>query len=226
MGTPLSQQADAYQGFEEPETRGAGLNAIAFVFDQMLSRVWTMIPVKVVSINVAGTLSGPGKVDVHPLVSQVDGGGQAVPHGTVYGLPVWRLQSGASGVVMDPTAGDIGIALFAQRDISAVVADPGPNVPGSRRSFDPADGVYLGGILNGAVSRYVQFDPAAGIKITDPLAVTVTAPTVTVNAATKATINSPVVLLGGSSGGKKVVLDGDPVVAGVVVASSTATRAV
>lgn len=60
----------------------------------------------------------------------------------------------------------------------------------------------------------------AGIEITTPLKVDVTAPEVRVTAATKVVVECPEVHLG-AEGGKKVARHDDPVVAGKVVASTT-----
>ena len=214
--------ADSYAGFQQPETAGAEVNRIEFMFRQFMSRIWTSMLVKVVDVNTAGTLAAPALVDIQPMVHQIDGSGNSVPHATIYGVPCFRYQAGLSGVVLDPVAGDIGVALFAQRDISAVKANGAASAPGSRRRFNPADAIYLGGVLGlgSALERYIQL-ASGGITIVDPAQVTVTAPTVTVNASTSATLNSPQVNIAGSSGLKKIARDGDPVVGGVIQASST-----
>jgi phage baseplate assembly protein V len=60
----------------------------------------------------------------------------------------------------------------------------------------------------------------AGIEISTPLKVAVTAPEVTVTAETKVIVDCPLVHLGGE-GGKKVARHDDPVVSGKVVASTS-----
>jgi len=104
-------------------------------------------------------------VDVQPMVSQVDGAGNAIEHGVIHGLPVWRLQGGNSAVIVEPTVGDIGLAVFASTDISNVKRAKEPTTPGSFRRFDWADGIYLGGLLNAAPEQFVRMD-AGGISIT------------------------------------------------------------
>ncbi len=103
-------------------------------------------------------------VDVQPMVAQVDGAGNAVDHGIIHGLPVWRLQGGNSAVIVEPAIGDIGLAVFASTDISNVKRAKEPTTPGSFRRFDWSDGVYLGGLLNAAPTQFVRMD-AAGITI-------------------------------------------------------------
>ena len=91
-----------------------------FLISQALNRVSTATLVKVVSVTNAGGLSPVGFVDVQPLVNQLDGAGNAVPHGVLHRLPYFRLQGGADAVILDPKVGDIGMAAFANRDISLV----------------------------------------------------------------------------------------------------------
>ncbi len=122
----------------------------------------------------AGVLAPAGTVDVLPLVSMIDGFvdpksgqmGHSIPHAIVYGLQYFRLQGGTNAVILDPAIGDIGMAILSDRDISSVVQNKGQANPGSQRRFDLADGVYVGGILNGTPTQYVQFT-ATGINIVD-----------------------------------------------------------
>lgn len=124
-------------------------------------------------------------VDVQPMVSQVDGAGNAVDHGVIHGLPVWRLQGGNSAVIVVPSVGDIGLAVFASTDISNVKRAKEPTTPGSFRRFDWSDGIYLGGLLNAPAEQFVRMD-SAGITITtaDDQPVTINADTVVINADT------------------------------------------
>jgi hypothetical protein len=92
-----------------------------------------------------------------------------------------RLQGGTNAVILDPKVDDIGIAVFASRDISSVIANKGPANPGSRRMHSMADGLYIGGVLNGTPEQYVQFSDA-GITLSSPNAITLQAPAVTIDA--------------------------------------------
>lgn len=166
-----------------PATWGR-FNEVSFVIQQFLARVQTATLVKIISCTNDGDVSPFGFVDVQPLVNQIDGSTppNAIPHVTVYGLPYMRMQGGSNAVIMDPQAGDIGIAVFANRDISKVKSTQAQANPGSYRSFDFADGMYLGGVLNGAPLQYVQFD-ATGITIVSPTKITLQAPVIDVNGA-------------------------------------------
>ena len=124
-------------------------------------------------------------VDVQPMIAQVDGAGNAVDHGIIHGLPVWRLQGGNSAVIVVPAVGDIGLAVFASTDISNVKRAKEPTTPGSFRRFDWADGIYLGGLLNSPATQWVRMD-SSGITITaaDGQPVTINADSVAINADT------------------------------------------
>lgn len=159
--------------------RGDEFNAHAFLVQTLMAKMQTATLVQVMAVRPGGT-GLTGEVDVQPMVAQIDGAGNATVHGTIYGLPYSRIQGGASAIIMDPAVGDRGLAVFASRDISAVKATRRPNIPGSRRRFDMADGLYIGGFLNGAPTHFVQFT-GGGINITTPGNVAITSASLTHN---------------------------------------------
>ncbi len=140
-------------------------NQHQFMIDQAMGRISGAKVVKIVAVY-GGGINEPGTVDVTPLVNQVDGGGNSTPHGVIYGIPYTRSQGGGNVVINDPVVGDIGYMLVADRDISSVKSTKKQANPGSRRRFDPADGVYLGAMLNGAPKQHIAFT-ATGIEISD-----------------------------------------------------------
>lgn len=156
---------------------------IAFMVQQALGKMQTATLVRIESCTNAGGLSPVGYVDVTPMVNQLDGQGNPTPHVTIYNVPYFRLQGGANGIVIDPQKGDIGVAVFASRDISQVKTTKKQGNPGSHRQYNFADGMYLGGMLNGTPTQYVQFS-GAGIKIHSPTAIILEAPDIKLNAAT------------------------------------------
>lgn len=174
-------QPPGYQGSQRLSDQAGKFNALAFLVRAMLGDVATATIVRVEAVSNDGGVSPVGTVDILPLVAQVDGFGVAQEHGTIYGCPYMRLQGGANAVILDPQVGDIGIAVFASRDISSVIANKGPANPGSRRTHSMADGLYIGGVLNGTPEQYVQFSDA-GITLSSPNAVTLQAPAVTIDA--------------------------------------------
>ncbi|WP_347558584.1 oxidoreductase [Robbsia sp. KACC 23696] len=179
-----------YTGTQTPQTAGADFNAHTFLVWSILARVRTMQICKVMGVTNAGGIEAVGFVDLLPLVNQVDGNGNAVPHGTIYRCPYFRLQGGDNAVIIDPVVGDIGWAGFADRDISKVVATKAQANPGSGRKFDMADAVYFGGIINGTPKQYMAFS-SNGIDILSPTRISLTAPVIVSNASSTFTVNSP-----------------------------------
>ena len=201
-------------------------NATAALVRSMLSRLWTVTVVQVKAVTNDGGVEPVGFVDVQPLVNQVDGEGNVVAHGTISHCPYQRVQGGQNAVIIDPKVGDIGIAVFASRDISSVVATKAQANPGLGGMFNANDALYIGGILNGAVTQYVQFSDD-GITIHSPTQVKLEGPkvdiecaTLVVNATTSATITTPTFTVNGDT-----VLDGDTAVSGNTTMLGAATVA-
>jgi hypothetical protein len=156
----------AYQGAMEPGDWSSDFNVMRFIAKQIMAGAWTATLVKVINSASDGELALAGVVDVQPMVNQIDGEGNATAHGTIFGVPYFRLQGGTFAVIMDPQPGDIGIAIFASRDISSVKATKDVANPGSRRKFDPADALYLGGFLNAVPETWIRVS-ADGIELGD-----------------------------------------------------------
>ncbi len=167
---------------------------IAFTVQQALSKMQTATLVRVESCTNDGALSPVGFVDVTPLVNQLDSQGNPTPHVIVHNVPYLRMQGGANAIIMDPQKGDIGVCVFASRDISKIKATKKQGNPGSFRQYSFSDGMYLGGMLNGTPTQYVQFS-AAGIKMHSPIAIILDAPDIQLNAAT-ATLSGSLVVAG------------------------------
>lgn len=136
-----------------------------FMINSLISRKATATVGIVRAVTNTGGVSPVGFVDLQPMVAQVDGNGQPTPHGIINNVPYFRLQGGANAVIIDPAVGDIGIVIFASRDISSVKNNKAPSNPGSRRQFSMSDGLYLGGILNGTPTNYIRFDSDGNITL-------------------------------------------------------------
>ncbi len=183
MASPSSDANGIPSGQLKPQSTWGEFNNMAFMVQQALGKMQTATLVRIESCTNSGGLSPVGYVDVTPLVNQLDGQGNPTPHVTIYNVPYFRLQGGANGIIIDPQKGDIGVAVFASRDISHVKTTKKQGNPGSHRQYSFADGMYLGGMLNGTPTQYVQFS-AAGIKIHSPTAIILEAPDIQLNAAT------------------------------------------
>ena len=149
-----------------PLDTASDFNVDALTIKRFLTTFRTAAVVQVISCTNSGDLAAVGFVDVQPMVNMLDGLGNAMPHGTVYNIPYFRVQGGTNAVIIDPEVGDIGLAIFADRDISAVKVNRAVSNPGSFRRADMADGLYFGGFLNAVPTQYFRFC-SVGIYATD-----------------------------------------------------------
>jgi len=193
-----------YTGFQTPGQSSGDYNSMSLVIQQHIKRMNSSTVVKVMSVTNAGDLSPVGFVDIQPQVDLLDGSGNKIQHGTIFKCPYFRYQGGANAIILDPQVGDLGIALFADRDISSVIANKGQAAPGSARRFDMSDGMYIGGLLNGTPTQYVQFS-SAGITIVSPTMVKLQSPdvqiscqTLEITATTSAEITTPTFTVNGN----------------------------
>jgi hypothetical protein len=154
-------------------------NNIIFAVLQAISKIQTATLVRVEACTNSGGLSPVGLVDITPLVNQLDGEGNPIPHVTIYNVPYLRIQGGANAVILDPQPGDLGLAVFASRDISKIKSTKAQGNPGSLRQYDFSDALYVGGMLNGVPQQYVQFS-SSGIKILSPDTITLEAPNIVI----------------------------------------------
>jgi hypothetical protein len=158
--------SDGY-GYQVPGSSNDRYRALSFIVKQILgSDVRTAEPAVVLSVT-GGGISAPPTVSVQVLVNQVDGLGNATPHGQIFNVPVWRLQCGNGGIISDPVVDDTGLLVVCDRDISSVQSTGGQvSNPGSSRRFDLSDSIFLPGLFMGEISQYAQFT-STGIVITD-----------------------------------------------------------
>lgn len=179
---------------------------------QAIGKLQTATLVKIEKCTSPGDLSPVGFVDVTPLVNQLDAAGNPTPHVTIFNVPYFRLQGGKNAVIIDPEPGDIGVAVFASRDITKVKATKAAANPGSFRQYSFADGLYLGGMLNAVPEQYAQFN-ADGIRVHSPVKIKLDAPdiqlvadtveiqcqTFTMDASASATITTPTFTVNGNT---------------------------
>lgn len=177
----------------KPQDVNCEANINEFIFNTLMSR-HSFVQLVIVKKVKAGPL-----LDVMPLVSGFSADGSRVDNSTVFNVPVWRLQRGASAVIMDPIEGDIGLMLCCDRDITKVRDEKKESLPASKRVHSKSDGIYLGGVLNAEPSQYVKFSND-GIDIVSPLLVNVNGNVVSINAESRAEINAPQILLNGQVG--------------------------
>lgn len=192
---------DGYLPQSKPATGNNEFNALSFLIKQLLGQLNVATLVQVKAVHTTGRVAPVGYVDVQPLVQQVDGSGRPVQHGIINNVPFLRIQGGACAVIVDPHIGDIGFCIIADRDISSVKAAKAAKSPGSRRRFNFADALYVGG-WNALTSptSYVLVDDSS-IEIVSPVAVNITSP------ATK--ITGPLHITGPVTGDQTAAFTGD-----------------
>lgn len=153
--------ADTGFGQQYPGDSAREIDALQFIIDQRLALLST---VKIVLVKAVD--EDAKTVDVQPMVNQLDGEGNSSPHGTIFGVSYLNLYYGKNAVIAAPAAGDIGVMMCADRDVSSVKAAKAIANPGSLRQLDAADGIYLGGILNGEPDQWVKFR-SDGLELQD-----------------------------------------------------------
>lgn len=164
----MSTPAQSIFGQQDAGSGSSEYNAQLFAMTMLLAkRIRTLDLVQVQSCTNTGGVSPVGEVSVQVLVNQMTGNRQGIAHGTIYNVPYLRIQGGSNAIIIDPQAGDIGLCGFCSRDISSVKSSKAAANPGSWRMFDWADGLYLGGFLNGTPTQYIQFS-ATGIALEAP----------------------------------------------------------
>jgi hypothetical protein len=86
-----------------------------------------------------------------------------------HGVPFSRIQAGGTAFVLDPAVNDIGLAGASDRDISSVLAAGGKlSLPGSARTHDISDLVYLFTVISAAeITQYIWAN-ANGITVLTP----------------------------------------------------------
>jgi hypothetical protein len=159
--------ANEFYRSQYPQDRTSDYEAMRFLVLQLINQVCTVAPVQVQSSSSDGDLALAGRVVIRPLVMQTDGKQQAIEHGDIFDIPYIRVQGGANAVIIDPQPGDIGLALFAMRDISSVKATGAASPPGSRRTYSWSDAIYIGGLLNAVPTQYVRMH-AGGMDLVSP----------------------------------------------------------
>lgn len=168
-------------GWLGPDDWASEHNSLIFIILQQLMRFRTVAIVQVQTCTNDGGISPWGTVTAIPIIMMVDGIGQPAPHGTIFNMPYIRIQGGTDAVICDPKPNDYGLALICDRDISNAKASPivegNAFPPATARVANLADGIYLGGCLNGIPLRFIQFDALGNINLVAPAgAVNITAP--------------------------------------------------
>lgn len=175
----MTVDTDSYFGQTDPTSAIGDWNQMRFLIRQEMANLNTSMPVEVLSVKGVG-VAPVGFVSIRILVDQVTGDEKTVQHGEIANVPYIRIQGGTNAVIIDPQVGDIGMAMFCSRDITAVKNARKNAPPGSRRSYNFSDCAYIGGVLNSAPTQYIQFTDG-GILVHSPSKVRAEAPLVQID---------------------------------------------
>lgn len=148
------------------------VNAIEFVVRQIISRgVCTGMIVKILSVDTAAKT-----LDAQPMVDQVTPTGQSIPHGPIHEIPYGYEQGGNCQIKLDPVVGDIGVIVFAHRDITRVKRTWKNATPQTLRAHNIADAMYVRTLVSATTPQHtITFDQQNGIAISSPLVVKIEA---------------------------------------------------
>lgn len=176
---------------------GSEWNDLQFFIRRCLMQQNTSLPAKVLTVS-GGGLAPVGFVSIEILVSQVTGNNETVSNPKISNVPYCRVQGGKNAVIIDPEPGDIGIAVFCQRDISSVKRSKKTSPPGSHRVFSMSDAIFVNTCLNGTPEQYIKFD-GSGIAVYSPTKITCTAPEILMEAENSITMTAQNVTINASS---------------------------
>ena len=145
------------------------LNALHFLIQSIVKgMVNTAIPVRVDEVNRTGEGGGAEYLSATPLVEMRSASGEAIPNVTIPKLRWFRLQHGTAAIIIDPKPGDIGLAIFAQQDVSALSGGNTPVQPGSFRCFDMSDGFYVGGFWGKTPTTFIHLEDEGTLHVVAP----------------------------------------------------------
>lgn len=162
-----------------------------FIITTLLRGLHTCDLVRVLAVQpVSGKV---GFVTVQPLVQDTDTNSVVLAQTPIYNVPYLRYQGGSSAVILDPAVNDIGLAMFAEADITNVKQTLAQGAPATDRTHSTADALYIGGVLNADPTQYVRFQPGgAGIDIVSPGEITLQAEsTISITSGTTTTVTAP-----------------------------------
>lgn len=181
-------------------TNASPFNQLDFIIERKIRElVNTSALVRVDSCDSSGASGPAGTVSATPLVSQIDASGNALPMVSIPRMPHYRAQAGIAAIILDPVPGDIGVACFCKADSSTVGAGTSePQRPGSFRCFDQADGMLVATVSNKAPEVWLELTQEKKIIIHAPEGCVIeTDKSLTVNAAEKIELNTPLVSVAG-----------------------------
>lgn len=193
MSEELSQNSGEFTGSSE-------YNVLDFVIRSIVcGLVNTAIPVRVDKVERPAEGGGAGYLSATPLIKMRSAKGDALDVVSIPKLRWFRLQHGTAAIIVDPKPGDIGLAVFAQQDVSALNGGSEPIQPGSFRCYSVSDGFYFGGFWGQKPTTFIRIEDNGQVTVTAPQSVVVNSIDVTVNASGSTKIDSPSVTITGDT---------------------------
>lgn len=173
MSKPPRQQE--VRGLTNSFTQTSLLNQLDYIIERKIRQmVNTAAIVSVDQCNAPGPGGPAGVVSATPMVCQTDAQGRAIDMPSIPRMRFFRQQAGVAALIIDPVPGDKGVAVFCKSDSSRVKPGvSGQQVPASFRSYDLADGVYLGGTDNQPPKVYIEIKQDETVVIHAPRGVRV-----------------------------------------------------
>lgn len=204
-----AQDNQTTQGLRDFSTNTSEYNRMRFFVESILREILnTSALVRVDSCTAPGPGGPAGSVSATPLVAQTDAQGNKLPMASIPSLPFMRYQAGKAAIILDPVAGDQGVAVFFKNDSTTVGAGTTePQRPGSTRSFSQSDGAYIPGVQNQAPTVWIEITQDERIIIHAPQGVTVetdqncvvnAGQAVNITAESECNITAPVINLNGA----------------------------
>ena len=186
------------QGMRDPFTNASTYNQLEFLIERKIRQLVNTSAL----VRVDGcTSTGPaGAVSATPLVAQTDADGNALPMASIASMPHARVQGGIAALIIDPVAGDIGVASFCKADSSAVgTGTSEPQRPGSFRAFSQADGMLVATVSNKAPEVWIEIKQDKTIIIHAPEGCTIeTDKTVEIKAGESVVLDTPLTVIKGN----------------------------
>ncbi|MCJ2087267.1 hypothetical protein MKK88_14920 [Methylobacterium sp. E-005] len=166
MSAGTSGNGDGQNVGQLPLTgQNSPLNQHAFLHRQIQGEQRTHFAAEIVAVHNRNSMTKPCTVDIRPVLSDVDGLGQAQKPAVIYGIPVPRNQSGDSVVINDPSVGDRAhFSVFDRDHSSSQASDWQAGNPGSFRRSTMADAIFHAVLPREAqeVKQFIRFDDGDG----------------------------------------------------------------
>ena len=128
-------------GFLKHHTLSNEYETTAFPINKIISQQNNIMPVSVVDCY---RKDGRIFVDIKVIIKQIDADGHGHSNNTIFEIPYLPLAGGGFSIEIEPQVGDVGLAVFCDRDISSFKETFSETLPASRRKNHSGDAIYLG----------------------------------------------------------------------------------